>query len=153
MTAPDDASSVLIAEEVEEEEEDEQVLIPSDTYDSLICGECVLSNPFLTSQAGKEGFMIIEPRESSWVVIGRNMRHEDEIKIGLGEKRGLEENEEASKRVKLDDGSEARGGDAFTDSEKRKGKGDVFLAHGVRNRLKSQLDVCISFSDQFCQLN
>ena len=90
MTAPDDASSVLIAEEVEEEEEDEQVLIPSDTYDSLICGECVLSNPFLASQAGKEGFMIIEPRESSWVVIGRNMRHEDEIKIGLGEKRGLE---------------------------------------------------------------
>lgn len=155
MTAPGDAPSVLATEEDEEEEGegDEQVLIPSDTYDSLICGECVLSNSFLTSQAGKEGFMIIEPRESSWVVVGRNIRQEDEVTVGLGEKRGLEESQETSKRVKLDDGSEARERDAFTDSERRKGKGDIFLAHGVRNRLKFQLDVCILFTDQFCQLS
>ncbi|UOH81538.1 hypothetical protein LQV05_004209 [Cryptococcus neoformans] len=142
VTAPDDAPSVLATEEGEEEEGegDEQVLIPSDTYDSLICGECVLSNSFLTSQAGKEGFMIIEPRESSWVVVGRNVRQEDEVTVGLGEKRGLEESHETSKRVKLDDGSEARERDAFTDSERRKGEGDIFLAHGVRNRLKFQLD-------------
>ncbi|OXC69828.1 hypothetical protein AYX13_01595 [Cryptococcus neoformans] len=142
VTAPGDAPSVLATEEGEEEEGegDEQVLIPPDTYDSLICGECVLSNSFLTSQAGKEGFMIIEPRESSWVVVGRNIRQEDEVTVGLGEKRGLEESQETSKRVKLDDGSEARERDAFTDSERRKGKGDIFLAHGVRNRLKFQLD-------------
>ncbi|OWZ65599.1 hypothetical protein AYX15_02945 [Cryptococcus neoformans] len=142
VTAPDDAPSDLATEEGEEEEGegDEQVLIPSDTYDSLICGECVLSNSFLTSQAGKEGFMIIEPRESSWVVVGRDIRQEDEVTVGLGEKRGLEESHETSKRVKLDDGSEARERDAFTDSERRKGKGDIFLAHGVRNRLKFQLD-------------
>lgn len=97
--------------------------------------------------------MIIEPRESSWVVVGRNIRQEDEVTVGLGEKRGLEESQETSKRVKLDDGSEARERDAFTDSERRKGKGDIFLAHGVRNRLKFQLDVCILFTDQFCQLS
>ncbi|OWZ80192.1 E3 ubiquitin-protein ligase UBR7 [Cryptococcus neoformans Tu401-1] len=142
VTAPDNAPSDLATEEGEEEEGegDEQVLIPSDTYDSLICGECVLSNSFLTSQAGKEGFMIIEPRESSWVVVGRDIRQEDEVTVGLGKKRGLEESRETSKRVKLDDGSEARERDAFTDSERRKGKGDIFLAHGVRNRLKFQLD-------------
>ncbi|XAO24080.1 hypothetical protein I312_102870 [Cryptococcus bacillisporus CA1280] len=142
-TASGGASSVLATEEgeEEEEEEDEQVLIPSDSYDSLICGECVLSNPFLTSQAGKEGFMIIEPRGSSWAVIGRSIRQDDEAEVGLGEKRGPEENKETSKRIKLDDRSDAREGDVSTDNEKRKGKGDVFLAHGVRNRLKFQLDM------------
>lgn len=92
--------------------------------------------------------MIIEPRGSSWVVIGRSIRLDGEVEVGLGEKRGPEENEEASKRIKLDDGSDVREGDVSSNNEKRKGKGDVFLAHGVRNRLKFQLDVCILFSDQ-----
>lgn len=92
--------------------------------------------------------MIIEPRGSSWVVIGRSIRLDGEVEVGLGEKRGPEENEEASKRIKLDDGSDVREGDVSSNNKKRKGKGDVFLAHGVRNRLKFQLDVCILFSDQ-----
>lgn len=96
--------------------------------------------------------MIVEPRGSSWAVIGRSIRQDDEAEVGLGEKRSPEENKEKSKRIKLDDRSDAREGDVSTDNEKRKGKGDVFLAHGVRNRLKFQLDVCTLFSDQYCQL-
>ncbi|WWC61214.1 uncharacterized protein I303_103794 [Kwoniella dejecticola CBS 10117] len=58
--------------EEEDDDEESSVLIRSDTYDGLICSSCVMSNDFLRSQAGKEGWMIIEPTENvGWAVLGQ----------------------------------------------------------------------------------
>ncbi|ODO11468.1 hypothetical protein I350_00248 [Cryptococcus amylolentus CBS 6273] len=129
----------------EEDDDDERVLIPSDTYDSLICSACVRSNPFMKSQAGKGGWMMIEPSSSgSWEVIGKSATGSDsqivdEMKNG---KRALQENEADAhaKKIKLDDATVQASSGEETSDWKWQGKGDVFLSHGIREKLKTQLD-------------
>ncbi|TYJ56609.1 hypothetical protein B9479_002701 [Cryptococcus floricola] len=129
----------------EEDDDDERVIIPSDTYDSLICSACVRSNPFMKSQAGKGGWMMIEPSSSgSWEVIGKSVtgsdsQSVDEMKNG---KRALQEDEADAhaKKIKLDDATVKASSGEETSDWKWQGKGDVFLSHGIREKLKTQLD-------------
>nr|XP_019042807.1 E3 ubiquitin-protein ligase UBR7 [Kwoniella bestiolae CBS 10118]OCF21737.1 E3 ubiquitin-protein ligase UBR7 [Kwoniella bestiolae CBS 10118] len=125
----------------EEDDEELAVLIRSDSYDGLICAECVKGNGFLRSQAGKEGWMIIEPEEDrgEWKVIGRkpNRKVEDEDEYAAG----------STKRTKLENGlaTPITASDKSTSATEEdiwrwKGKGDIFLANGVRDQLKDQLD-------------
>lgn len=66
-------------EDDEDEDEEAAVLIPSDTYDGLICAGCVQRHPFVRDRAGKDGWMVIEPDESgsSWKVVGRRTSEEE----------------------------------------------------------------------------
>ncbi|WVR05098.1 hypothetical protein IAU60_002110 [Kwoniella sp. DSM 27419] len=179
------ASASAQEEEDGEEDDDEAVLIPSESYDGLICGACVKGNRYLRSMAGKTGWMIIEPvaaqeagdATGSVRVIGRRKSpavepaalpdHADTN----GNKRVLEDDTSdgsAAKKVKLEGPQEelASGeaqptpssgaiaqNDANGSSPNRRdvnaletsdwpwrGKGDVFLAHGVREDLKGKLD-------------
>ncbi|WWC90124.1 uncharacterized protein L201_005057 [Kwoniella dendrophila CBS 6074] len=166
----------------DEDDEESAVLIKSDTYDGLICAACVKDNGYLRKQAGKEGWMIIEPVNSQggWKVIGQqsetsptSLQNPEVAPVsqgGLTGKRKVEdadseeskgENED-SKRIKLENGlstpitatNEAtitlpsistKGlteNDEKTDfSEwKWKGRGDIFLANGIRDKLVNELD-------------
>jgi len=140
--------------EADEEEEDEEkaMLIPSDTYDSLICGACAEKSSYIKEQKGRSGWMVIEPGEGGqggFVIIGKEQRDETR----LGEKRPLDNSssEIVEKKSRIDDSnneSVASMGNASATEEKGetektswKGKGDVFLAHGIRERLKATLDV------------
>jgi hypothetical protein len=144
-------------------------LIPSDSYDGLICSACVKGNDFLKDKGGEEGWMIIEPDGDGFKVVGRpEIEVEDEAKA-IGAKREREEGlDEENKRVKLDGevdkdqpnpllessaitpqadlpqeegGIETKPNESTTSSTRAKGKGDIFLAEGVRQELASTLDV------------
>ncbi|WVQ78008.1 hypothetical protein IAT38_000089 [Cryptococcus sp. DSM 104549] len=140
------------ANEEEEEEDDEDVLIPSESYDGVICAQCVQSNPFLRSKAGSKGWMIIEPSEDgAWKVIGREeevsveVKEEGKEEIGdtvAGAKRIREEEdgEEASKKVKLDGEAPVEVAPQIQSMPEWKGKGDIFLANGIRESLKLTID-------------
>jgi E3 ubiquitin-protein ligase UBR7 len=144
-------------------------LIPSDSYDGLICSACVKGNDFLKVKGGEEGWMIIEPDGDGFKVTGR-----PEVEVGdkakdTGAKRKREEGlDEENKRVKLDgqegddqpnplsDSStgkpqadlpqeegriETKPTGPTTASTRAKGKGDIFLAEGVRDKMADTLDV------------
>jgi E3 ubiquitin-protein ligase UBR7 len=143
-------------------------LIASDSYDGLICSACVKGNEFLKDKGGEEGWMIIEPDGDGFKVVGRpEIEVEDEAKA-IGAKREREEGlDEENKRVKLDgqegddqpnpllESSAVTGADSeqeegrivtkhsgsTTASTRAKGKGDIFLAEGVREKLANTLDV------------
>ncbi len=155
------------------EDEDEAVLIPSDTYDGLICATCVREHPLLRERTGEDGWMMIEPSEGGlgWRVVGRRelvggeiqevmkagkQEEEDIVKeevkeekadgTGLpnGLKRSAEEEEtEESAKKPRLNGLKVK---EETAGEALKGAGDVFLAYGIRDQLKASLDVsCTSF--------
>ncbi|WWD01501.1 hypothetical protein V866_008445 [Kwoniella sp. B9012] len=164
----------------EEDEEESTVLIRSDSYDGLICADCVKGNGYLRNQAGKDGWMIIEPTsdgsQGGWTVIGQKSDTGNDVngKTGGGEevttnksedvgnveekgKRKAEDfdevGEESTKKIRLENGlatpvtasnkSTSEGTDSISSSSSGwqwKGKGDIFLANGVRDQLKDQLD-------------
>jgi hypothetical protein len=146
-------------------------LIPSDSYDGLICSACVKGIDYLKDKGGEEGWMIIEPDGDGFKVVGRpEIEVEDEAKA-IGAKREREEGlDEENKRVKLDgqegddqpnplsDSStgkpqadlpqeegriETKPTEPPTSSTRAKGKGDIFLAEGVRQELANTLDVSL----------
>jgi E3 ubiquitin-protein ligase UBR7 len=143
-------------------------LIPSDSYDGLICSACVKGNDYLKDKGGEEGWMIIEPDGDGFKVIGRpKIEVEDKAKA-IGAKREREEGlDEENKRVKLDGEAEKDQPNPLlessaitpqadlpqeegrietklsepTTSSRATGKGDIFLAEGVREKLANTLDV------------
>lgn len=150
-------------EVLQEDEEDEEAdcLIPSDSYDGLICAACTKLHPLLLERAGVNGWMVIEPgeQENEWRVVG---------KAAAGGKRPADEDSDSqAKRARVDDeaapisqpgevaGShpqedEARAAAATEPAEppqptpsasSRKGAGDIFLGHGIREKLKAELDI------------
>lgn len=135
---------------VEDDEDEESLcLIPSDTYDGLVCADCVRSSPFIVERAGTESWMVIEPGpEGQFDVIGKVT---EAVSAGAKRERPVEEQE--SKKVRLEDGTAGvvgaeketgeQGEDISrkTEPAERKGLGDVFLAHGIRDRLAKELDV------------
>lgn len=143
-------------ENEDDDDDDEKVLIPSDSYDGLICAACVRMNPFIEAQAGQEGYMMIEPKDDgSLDIVGKKtneekpyMKDTSEKKEGtsnnpIEKKRSAEEtqSEPAAKKIKVVEAVEVRPSCSETNGCKWKGKGDVFLAHGVREQLKSTLSV------------
>ena len=152
----------------EDEDEEIDVLIPSESYDGLICAGCVRSSDLMRDKAGSEGWMIVEPQEGgTWEVIGRrsaehtasalngwmdekeNETKEEGASATAGttsnvtnedRKRPTSEDHDAeAKRPRLDNENDLRtNGHASTSW---KGKGDIFLAHGVREHLKTTLAV------------
>lgn len=145
-------------------------LIPSESYDSLVCGACVRKHPLLARKAGMPGWMIIEPDAASgeMKVIGRlsdgadpdardKAKKEDPSpEESRPQKREAEEDgaERPGKRAKPEEpggSSDTRSSEASSATEQHstpRGHGDVFLADGIRERLKTELDV--SFSSQPC---
>jgi E3 ubiquitin-protein ligase UBR7 len=135
------------------------VLIPSDTYDGLICLACVEGNQYLKEQRGKPGWMTIVPGGGTYRVIGRPETSSAATETGVKRERADEEDGQ-SKRVKLDEEEAAsnkaedtesshqrvketrdRSRSASTPSEVPRGKGDIFLADGIREKLQAELDV------------
>lgn len=159
-------------EKINEDDDDEEVLIKSDTYDGLICAACVSSHGYLRSQAGRTGWMVIEPKDGGWEVLGRpdeqapSLRSSSaadvkeangtdrsagtdipliSVKAGVNAKRSIEEvspSEAEPSILPMD--KKAKKVDHPTESLALlvlRGKGDVFLADGIRERLKAALPV------------
>lgn len=183
----------------DDEDEEALCLIPSESYDALVCAECVTGCPLLMERAGMQGWMIVEPSPegTGFIVVGRSET------VVTGAKRENGEKDEGEKRVRLEDGADGRRerpeGDeqaksdgaeqvepAKTPAERHeekpaaasqatpsaettaakpaatensastestslttkvtwrwKGAGDLFLAHGLRERLQRELDVSV----------
>jgi len=143
-------------------------LIPSDSYDGLICSACVMGNDYLKEKGGEEGWMIIEPDGDGYKVVDRPRSEVGDQAKDTGVKREREEESDGeNKRLKLDaqegkdqptplsDSSAVTGTDLSQEAGwvetkpseptastmKIKGKGDIFLADGLRDKLASTLDV------------
>jgi E3 ubiquitin-protein ligase UBR7 len=151
--------------EGDEEDDEARVLIPSDTYDGLICAACVEGNEYLKSKAGSNGWMLIGKKEDGegYEVLGRGDQASTEgIETGVKRAREVGEGKEDAKRIKVDsdDTNETRArhtedpGIAKTSTSVAgpssssttpiisPGKRDIFLSHGIRERLNAELDVC-----------
>jgi E3 ubiquitin-protein ligase UBR7 len=142
-------------------------LIPSDSYDGLICSACVKGYDYLKDKGGEEGWMIIEPDGDGFKVVGRSNIEVGDKATEIGAKREREEGlDKENKRVKLDGEAEkdqpnplsessavtgvdsqqeegrieTKPSEPTTSSPRAKGKGDIFLAEGVREKLASTLD-------------
>jgi E3 ubiquitin-protein ligase UBR7 len=132
--------------EAKEDDEDEEkdVLIPSESYDGLICAACVDGHPLLKEHAGKPGWMVIEPTDTgSYEVMGRLDTAQRDTE---GKEAGKAEDDMPTlgKRPAEDDltsdgAKRARVGEET--SKSLQGKRDVFLAHGIREQLESTLSV------------
>lgn len=171
-----------IGDDNEDEDEEARVLIPSDSYDGLICAKCVESSTIVKARAGTEGWMTIEPGEATdqWTVKGRPQKHHGEAKPGDQEEKtygvlrerhddGVEGEDAGSyatgsKRPRSDDEAllelekkksriDVASGLELPDthvagnsgeSSSRTGAGDVFLAYGIRDQLRKELDVSSS---------
>lgn len=136
----------------EDEDEEADCLIPSDTYDALICADCVRPHSLLSERAGTSGWMVIVPgeKEGEWTVVGRAEPATN------GSKRALEETDlPDAKKTRVEGSSEQDAVSAAVNAEvgattkpedsapatERKGAGDIFLANGIRERLGRELDV------------
>jgi E3 ubiquitin-protein ligase UBR7 len=135
-----------------DDDEDKTMLIPSDTYDGLVCAACIRSNPYLTMKAGTQGWMIIEPSESvasAFEVIGRDGVNTAEERNEAKRKEREADEEVPGKKAKVENGeSKAVPASPLENVSQKevnprgwKGKGDVFLAEGIRESLKATLDV------------
>ena len=152
----------------DDEDEEKDVLIPSETYDGLICAACVNQHPLLVEHAGSEGWMIIEPDiNGGFEVVGRPMplSSKDPVDKGsdLEEIRGdADREQEQVSSPTTGDTRKRSAGDADVESNKRarqelqvpptavkrecQGKGDIFLAHGIRSVLQTTLPVRVNDS-------
>lgn len=149
VAAADPAQAV----EEEEEEEEDGSIIPSESYDGLICGECVKGHHVLRDKAGIEGWMMIVPNDSGeFEVIGRakgagpSPGEEDQPKREDLEAQGQAMGEMSKKRsldtsIEESDTKRRRLEGEQSGSEPGRGAGDVFLANGQREKLKLELDV------------
>lgn len=139
------------AQPEEDDDDDEaKVLIPSDSYDGLLCAACVNTSEYVTSKAGRDGWMTIEPDGEGYKVVGRLVAPiSGETETGAKRERPDEplspnkkakiERENGDMTINAQTGAKA---DAETETTNAgKGKGDVFLAHGIRERLQDELDV------------
>lgn len=151
----------------EEYDEEKESLIPSDTYDGLICAACVAGHPVLKEKAGSEGWMIVEPKEGGgFEIVGRskwsdeadaktdivsNGEKQDEGNVGQG---ATEHQSTSTKRPAEDQAEEGNHiikkprtelSSSITDlevvSSTLKGNGDIFLAYGQREKLQKELTV------------
>jgi hypothetical protein len=134
-------------------------LIPSDTYDGLICSACVEGNQYLKEQRGEPGWMTIVPQGEAYRVIGRPEDNAVATEIGAKRERADEEDGQ-NKRVKLNEeeapSTKAEGADSSCPEDETvktdlsqsvkapsgTSKGDIFLADGIREKLQAELDVC-----------
>lgn len=148
----------------DDEDEESDCLIPSDSYDGLICAECAKLHPLLAERSGTDGWMIIEPhdKEGEWKVVGKKMagsKRANEEDCGSDPKRARVEDAPAESDhptvvsappVEADGvvPTETAEAVAPVPAAARKGAGDIFLAHGIREELKAQLDVSHSLSSQ-----
>jgi E3 ubiquitin-protein ligase UBR7 len=145
--------------EGDEEDDEARVLIPSDTYDGLICSACVEGNQCLREQRGKPGWITIVPEGEAYRVIGRPEDRADATEFGAKRERADEEDGQ-NKRVKLDeeeapstkveDAESSRPEDETAKNDISQSvkapsgtsKGDIFLVDGIREKLQAELDVC-----------
>lgn len=149
--------------EGDDDDDETRVIIPSDTYDGLICAACVESSEICKTRAGSRGWMIIEQTGAGPVVVGREAMIEGEeptrVPDDTSQKREREDDPESeSKRLKTeseskvppaplcDDASEAvpervNPVEPKEHNSKPTSKRDVFLAHGIREQLQSELNV------------
>lgn len=170
-----------IENENDDDDDDEKgILIASDSYDCLICSDCVENNDLIKARRGTEGWMTIEvDNDGTSRVVGREKKDQGQ-EVGLevksqksrdfvngdvkseiidgitnemnGLKRkmdseGLDHDEKDEKKIKVEYGI----GPLLND---KKGKGDVFLCHGVREKLKLELTVSLRFPfSRFCILS
>ncbi|KAG8728568.1 hypothetical protein FRC12_021646 [Ceratobasidium sp. 428] len=101
----DDASSITSDPDLP------PALIRGDTYDALICGQCVLKNPTVRRYAGTVGArMVLPDGEAGWRVIGGEEQVDEEaIKVDVGkeerpkEEMEIEEGGAGTKRRAQDD--------------------------------------------------
>lgn len=131
----------------DDEDEEAACLIPSDTYDCLVCAACVDLSPFIAEKRGTEGWMVIVPDGEGWRVVGRI----EEVN-GSDGCNGVEEGETGTKRPRADEtSSEAKR--ARVDEETARSisvaAGDVFIALGIRDRLAAELAADIAASLPF----
>ncbi|TXT07117.1 hypothetical protein VHUM_03287 [Vanrija humicola] len=133
----------------DDEDEEANCLIPSDTYDALICADCVRSHSLLSERAGTTGWMVIVPgeKEGEWAVAGRADSATN------GSKRALEETHlPGAKKARVEESSAEKPAPVVVTAETdvtvkpansvpRTGAGDIFLANGIRDRLARELDV------------
>ena len=180
--------------------DEDGALIPSDTYDGLVCAACVASSSILRDKAGTSGYMMIVPREDDTMeVIGRE--DENAAASGTGtvpsaatlceaprsdandkaatstealmspdtDQRPAQNGDTSASSGRPKDGPSAsasstesghgiRSADAEPDKhpvKKRrtdqtelimKGRGDIFLADGIRETLAKELTVSIKRS-------
>ena len=158
------------SDDEDEDEDEENALIPSDTYDGLICANCVKSNHFLREKAGQTGFMIIEPTTDGWEVLGRSTPKEEQEPVetaaatngsddpkdemGKGQENGNDPKREPDelaeerplKKARLD----LEMYPSTTADVILKGKGDIFLADGIREELKASLSVRLQMKKNPC---
>ena len=161
------ASHTPAAADDDGEDDEGEVLIPSESYDGLICASCVSGNAFLQEKAGQAGWMVIEPGEDgAFRVVGREEKPKSDGRgsVSVDEAGGpaaataeeenssenaegslkrpaetIAEDEVTAKKPRLDTAIALSG--TSTEASLRKGKGDIFLAHGVRSALKASLPV------------
>jgi len=165
--------------EGEEEDDETRVLIPSDTYDGLICSACAEGSDFLESKGGSSGYMTVVKKQDGegYEVSGRVDLTEESTQGGSKREREEEGIEGESKRTKLDERAEVVGdikpersidqagsasvqadpaqeeGKPVVESEDKAqtttltSKRDIFLAHGIRERLQQELDVSCVLAD------
>lgn len=166
--------------EGDEDDDETRVLIPSDSYDGLICAACVDSSDLCRSRAGTRGWMIIEQSSEGPVVIGRDTEGVADVtttgpQVESNLKREREVEDLSSvKRTKTDaessTGPDSKSADGLNADQSRtkvpvntpkpqqqaqvkdrQSKRDVFLAHGIREQLQTELDVRLpSVSPQRC---
>lgn len=156
------------------------MLIPSETYDGLICAECVRAAPLVERRAGMPGWMLVEPDGKGFKVVGREEKVQDAARavhpqdaaaggsttaVKASEDPGrtpdnaiILANESPASSADVDGGSTPgkpglgkraldQAWDAPPESKRAKhdwlwkGKGDVFLANGVRQALRSEVSV------------
>ena len=138
-------SATVELKEEEEEDDEKDTRLPSDTYDSLICAQCVRSNKLLTSLAGTKGFMMLLPPRSDDVGDDNSKVLEDGWRIlGFDGDGDQDKDEEPNpKRIKLDSGlsqtctrpTPNTQAQAILSDTAVEAKGDVFLSFGARQSL------------------
>ncbi|KAG9128397.1 hypothetical protein FRC07_013737, partial [Ceratobasidium sp. 392] len=96
----DDASSIASDPDLP------PALIKGDTYDVLICGQCVLRNPTVRRYAGSVGYRMVVPDGEGWRILGQERGEDMEVEVVKKEEdEGMKEEEggAGTKRRATDD--------------------------------------------------